>query len=135
LASIRSCKCGRFKVDADVYPKAAAHGILDCPDCKTSPYEKKVDPNQKDLVEPGEVPEGMVRTFTVKMGDIMVGTAAELQGHVVLHILPAEVAIAIPLDVAYQLHEGMCTAINFIDNGASLEIGEDDLPKEKKDWN
>ena len=125
---------GRMKGDVEA-PQKAIVNYDPCPDCKTNPYTKEDEDPQQDLVGGEEVPEGMLRTFQVKMGDIMVGTASELPHHVVLHIVPAKVAIAVPLDLAYNLHDGLCTAINILDEGASLDVDEDDLPKEAKDWN
>jgi hypothetical protein len=134
LSNIKSCKCGNFKVDTDVYPEAPTEGITSCPTCNTSPYEKPAT-EQKDIIQLDEVPEGMLRTFTVKMGDVLIGMAKELPNHIIMHVVPADVALAIPLDLAYNLHDGLCTAINILDEGASLELDEDDLPTDPKKWN
>jgi hypothetical protein len=145
VASIKSCRCGKFKVDIDVYPEAPSEGIMNCPNCHSSPYVEKCEPiadekpasapTQKDIIKLDEVPEGMLRTFTVKMGDVLIGMAKELPNHVIMHVVPADVALAIPLDLAYNLHDGLCTAINILDEGASLELDEDDLPTDPKKWN
>jgi hypothetical protein len=141
MSNIKSCKCGNFKVDVEIYPEAPDMGITDCPRCKTSPYgywdepKAKPAPDQKDIIKLDEVPEGMLRTFTVKMGDVLIGMAKELPNHVIMHVVPADVALAIPLDLAYNLHDGLCTAINILDEGASLELDEDDLPTDPKKWN
>ena len=132
MGKISSCKCGNFKVDTDMYPEPTSEGITNCPDCNTSPYNVVV---KQDIVKKEAVPEGMLRTFTIGMGDVMIGMASEMPDHIIMHIVPAEVALAIPLELAYTIHDGLCAAINILDGGASLELDENDLPDDKKKWN
>ena len=132
MANIRRCKCGAFNVNIEMYPEPREGDLTECPDCHTSPYNVAV---KQDIVPLKEVPEGMLRTFTVGMGDILVGMASEMPNHIIIHIVPAEVALAIPLELAYNLHDGLCAAINLLDGGASLELDEHELPVDKKNWN
>ena len=82
-----------------------------------------------------ETPEGMLRTFKVNMGDVLVGISKELPEMVIMHIVPAEIALAIPLEMAYNIHDGLCSAINILDQGASLDLDSLEVPDDPKEWN
>lgn len=136
MSKIKSCKCGKFNVNIEMYPEPREGDLTECPECKTSPYTKEEEtpmPAPQGIKKLDKVPEGMLRCFTIGMGDVLIGMAKELPDHIIMHIVPADVALALPLDAAYNLHDGLCTAINILDEGS--KVHDEDLPTDPKKWN
>lgn len=82
-----------------------------------------------------KVPENMLKTFIMQDGDIRLGITKDMPGHVIMHILPADVALAIPLEAAAKLHDTLCNALEAV---AILEGGPkkaEEIPVDPKQWN
>lgn len=63
---IRSCQCGRFKVDTRAFPRGTAseEGVLDCPGCRTHPYTRKADPPPESM--PPAMDPALFRTHAAR---------------------------------------------------------------------